>query len=68
VPMVSQAENRFMRAAAAGDVPGKKAVGQEFVQASHGEKVGKLPARAPKKGTASSRLYRGPKGVSRGSA
>jgi hypothetical protein len=48
LPVVSQAQNRAMHAAAEGrstlGIP--KRVGQEFVNASHGEKVAKLPVRA----------------------
>jgi hypothetical protein len=45
MPVVSQAQNRAMQAAKAGHstlgIPAK--VGREFVAASHGLKVGKLP-------------------------
>lgn len=53
MPVVSQAQNRAMRAAAAGHstlgIP--RSVGQDFVSASHGMKVGKLPqhVKKPKK-------------------
>jgi hypothetical protein len=44
MPSVSQAQNRFMHAAAEGDVKGvPKSVGKEFVEADHGRKVKKLP-------------------------
>ena len=67
MPNISQSQRAAMASAAEGrstlGIPAK--VGKEFMAADKG---GKLPQRAPKKGTASSRLYRGPKGVSRGSA
>lgn len=44
MPSVSKAQNRFMHAAAEGDVAGvKRSVGKEFVKADHGRKIGKLP-------------------------
>jgi hypothetical protein len=47
MPMKSKAQVAAMHAAAAGKstigIPTK--VGREFVKASHGQKVGKLPAR-----------------------
>lgn len=36
MPVVSQAQRRFMYATAEGKTDAPKAVGQEFVQASHG--------------------------------
>lgn len=52
MPVVSQAQNRAMRAAAEGHstlgIP--KSVGKEFVAATHGKKVSKLPERKQKKG------------------
>lgn len=66
MPVVSRAQNRWAHAAAEGEIPGKQAVGREFVDASHGMKVGKLPETvAAKKPAASGRLYRGKKGVAR---
>jgi hypothetical protein len=51
MPVRSQAQNRFMHAAAEGKIPGvAKSVGQDFVDASAGMKVGALPERTkPKK-------------------
>jgi hypothetical protein len=50
MPMLSKAQNAAMHAAAEGKstlgIP--KAVGQEFVQASHGEDVKALPKRVRK--------------------
>jgi hypothetical protein len=49
MPSVSQAQNRFMHAVAAGnveDVP--KSVGKEFVKADHGRKISKLPGHVHK--------------------
>lgn len=44
MPSVSQAQNRFMHAAAEGNVKGVPAsVGKEFVKADEGRKVKKLP-------------------------
>lgn len=44
MPSKSQAQNRFMHAAAEGDVEGvAPKVGKEFVKADHGRKVGRLP-------------------------
>lgn len=44
MPSVSRAQNRFMHAAAEGKVPGvSRKVGEDFVQADEGRKVGKLP-------------------------
>jgi len=53
MPVVSQAQNAAMRAAAAGHstlgIPAS--VGRDFVNASHGMKVGKLPKfKRPPKG------------------
>ena len=46
MPSVSQAQNRFMHAAAEGNVEGVPAkVGKEFVVADHGRKIKKLPKR-----------------------
>lgn len=54
MPSVSQAQNRFMHAAANGDVKGvPESVGKEFVKADEGHKVKKLPKhvrRAHKRG------------------
>jgi hypothetical protein len=44
MPSVSQSQNRFMHAAAEGDVPGvSPKVGKDFVAADHGRKIGDLP-------------------------
>lgn len=44
MPSKSQAQNRFMHAAAEGKVPGvPKSVGEDYVEADRGRKVGKLP-------------------------
>jgi len=44
MPSVSQAQNRLMHAAAAGNVEGvPKSVGKEFVKADKGRKIGRLP-------------------------
>ena len=44
MPSVSQAQNRLMHAAAAGNVEGvSPKVGKEFVKADHGRKIKKLP-------------------------
>lgn len=52
MPVVSQAQNRAMRAAASGGstlgIP--KSVGKEFVAASHGQDVKHLPKRKAKPG------------------
>ena len=43
-PSESQAQNRFMHAVAEGDVKGvAPKVGQDFVAADHGRKIGALP-------------------------
>lgn len=50
MPSVSQAQNRFMHAAAEGKIEGvSPKVGKEFVKADHGRKIGKLPQHARKK-------------------
>lgn len=51
MPVESQAQNRWAHAAAAGDVPGKQKIGQEFVDASHGTKVSDLPERKSRQPT-----------------
>lgn len=44
MPSESQAQNRFMHAVAEGKVKGvKPSVGEDFVAADHGRKIGKLP-------------------------
>lgn len=44
MPSVSQAQNRFMHAAAEGKIEGVPAkVGKKFVKADKGRKIGKLP-------------------------
>lgn len=44
MPSVSQAQNRFMHAAAEGKVEGvSPKVGKKFVKADAGRKIGKLP-------------------------
>ena len=44
MPSVSQAQNRFMHAAAEGDIEGvPKKVGKDFIKADHGRKIKKLP-------------------------
>lgn len=49
MPSTSQAQNRFMHAAAEGKVEGVPAkVGKDFVKADHGRKIGKLPKHAHK--------------------
>jgi hypothetical protein len=49
MPSTSQAQNRFMHAAAEGKVDGVPAkVGKDFVAADHGRKIGKLPKHAHK--------------------
>lgn len=59
MPSVSQAQNRFMHAAAEGKVKGvSPKVGKDFVKADAGRKIGKLPKHAAKK--------RAKKAVSRG--
>jgi len=50
MPVVSKAQNRLMRAAAADPKVAKKAgvpqkVAKEFVSATHGKKVSKMPER-----------------------
>lgn len=50
MPSVSQAQNRFMHAAAEGEVAGVPAkVGKEFVEADAGRKIKKLPKHVKKK-------------------
>lgn len=49
MPSVSQAQNRFMHAAAEGKIRGvSPKVGQDFVDADEGRKVGKLPEHVKK--------------------
>lgn len=49
MPSVSQAQNRFMHAAAEGKIEGvPKTVGKKFVKADAGTKVKKLPQHAHK--------------------
>jgi hypothetical protein len=49
MPSTSQAQNRFMHAAAEGKVEGVPAkVGKKFVKADKGRKIGKLPQHADK--------------------
>lgn len=48
MPFASQAQARLMHAVAASDTLGKKlgikkSVAEEFVDAGHGQKIGKLP-------------------------
>lgn len=48
MPFASQAQSRLMHAVAASDTLGKKlgvkkSVAEEFVDAGHGQKIGKLP-------------------------
>ena len=51
MPSVSQAQNRFMHAAAEGNVAGvSPKVGKEFVKADHGRKIGKLPKHVKRAG------------------
>ena len=54
MPVVSKAQNAAMHAAAEGrstlGIP--KSVGQDFVSASHGMKVGNLPTRVSKRNKA----------------
>jgi hypothetical protein len=49
MPVVSKAQNRFMRGVAAGSIKGKgkpsKAVAREFVAATHGKSLKGLPNR-----------------------
>lgn len=50
MPSESQAQNRFMHAVAEGkvkDVP--RSVGEDFVAADHGRKIGKLPKHVKKR-------------------
>lgn len=50
MPSVSQAQNRFMHAAAEGKIEGvSPKVGKEFVKTDEGRKIGKLPQHVKKK-------------------
>lgn len=56
MPSVSKAQNRFMHAAAEGKIKGvSPTVGQDFVDADEGRKIGKLPDHV-KKAHASGRI------------
>lgn len=51
MPSVSQAQNRFMHAAAEGEVKDvKPSVGKKFVKADEGRKIGHLPQHKGKGG------------------
>lgn len=63
MPSASVAQNHFMHAVAEGHVPGvDKKVGQDFVAADHGRKIGDLPEHVshpkPKTGLAKAGLHR----------
>lgn len=59
MPSKSQAQNRFMHAAAEGKIKGvSPAVGKEFVKADEGRKIGKLPEHKPSGGYPSKSNHR----------
>lgn len=56
MPSKSQAQNRFMHAAAEGSIPGvAESVGRDFVKADEGRKVGDLPEHVKPKSRAEKR-------------